>query len=225
MSFLPGSLTPALLRSCHRKVISHSDGHSVVGCRRKQKEPITQNTKNRREHDSRFKVMFYVIGSENSKSGSVFFLLPPTEPPACVEQFGTFRSTESVSGRPDISQYGRTVYSVVYVAANRCAIIIRVMCYAVKVASPLTIFGISKGKFQRLQKISLYLLGHFQEKYQRAKNNSVQPGQNFQNPLPTKLVGSLNPHFCPNWTEVKKPTSTQVVSKSKKHICATCREV
>jgi len=161
MSFLPGSLTPALLRSCHRKVISHSDGHSVVGCRRKQKEPITQNTKNRREHDSRFKVMFYVIGSENSKSGSVFFLLPPTEPPACVEQFGTFRSTESVSGRPDISQYGRTVYSVVYVAANRCAIIIRVMCYAVKVASPLTIFGISKGKIQRLQKSSLYLLGHF----------------------------------------------------------------
>ena len=80
--------------------------------------------------------MFYVIGSENSKSGPVFFLLPPTEPPACVEQFGTFRSTESVSGRPDISQYGRTVYSVVYVAANRCAIIIRVMCYAVKVAKP-----------------------------------------------------------------------------------------
>ena len=89
------------------------------------------------------------------------------------------------------------------------------MCYAVKVASPLTIFEISKGKFQRLQKTFLYLLGRFQEKYQRAKNNSVQPGQNFQNPLPTKLVGSLNPHFCPNWSEVKKPTSTQVVSKSK----------
>ena len=89
------------------------------------------------------------------------------------------------------------------------------MRYAVKVASPLTIFGISKGKIQRLQKSSLYLLGHFQEKYQRAKNNSVQLGQNFQNPLPTKLVGSLNPHFCPNWTEVKKPSSTQVVSKSK----------
>jgi len=55
----------------------------------KQKEPITQSTKNRRERGSRFKVMFYVIGSENSKSGSAFLLLPPTEPPACVEQFGT----------------------------------------------------------------------------------------------------------------------------------------
>ena len=120
-----------------------------------------------------------------------------------------------MSGRPDISQYGRTVYSVVYVAANRCAIIIRVMCYAVKVASPLTIFRISKGKFQPIQKSFLYLLGRFQEKYQRAKNNSVQLGQNFQNPLPTKLVGSLNPHFCPNWTEVEKLTSTQVVSKLK----------
>ena len=120
-----------------------------------------------------------------------------------------------MSGRPDISQYGRTDYSVVYVAANRYAIIIQIMCYAVKVASPLTIFGISKGKFQRLQKSSLYLFGRFQEKYQWAKNNSVQLGQNFQNPLPTKLVGSLNPHFCPNWTEVKKPTSTQLVSKSK----------
>lgn len=72
MSFLPGSLTPASLRSCHRKIISHSDGHSVVGCR-KQKEPITQSIRNRREHCSRFKVMFYVIGSENSKSGSASY--------------------------------------------------------------------------------------------------------------------------------------------------------
>jgi len=49
---------------------------------RKQKEPITQSIRNRREHNSRFKVMFYVIGSENSKSGSAFLLLPPTEPKA-----------------------------------------------------------------------------------------------------------------------------------------------
>jgi len=84
-----------------------------------------------------------------------------------------------------------------------------------RLRSPLIIFGTSKGKFQRLQKISLYLLGRFREKYQRAKNNSVQLGQNFQNSLPTKLVGSLEPHFCPSWTEVEKLTSTQVVSKSK----------
>ena len=115
----------------------------------------------------------------------------------------------------DFITMGRTFLFGCYVAAYRCAIIIQIMCYAVKVASPLTIFGISKGKFQRLPKSSLYLLGRFQKKYQRAKNNSVQPGQNFQNLLPTKLIGSLKPYFCPSWTEVKKPTSTQVVSKSK----------
>jgi hypothetical protein len=68
---------PSLVRS-YRGItspenISHSDGHSVVGCRRKQKEPITQSIRNRQEHGSRFKVMFYVIGSENSKSGSAFY--------------------------------------------------------------------------------------------------------------------------------------------------------
>ena len=39
----------------------------------KQKEPITQNIRNQREHGSRFKVMFYVIGSEKSKSGSALY--------------------------------------------------------------------------------------------------------------------------------------------------------
>ena len=45
MSFLPGSLTPALLRSCHRKVISHSDGHSVVGCRKTKRADYTEHQK------------------------------------------------------------------------------------------------------------------------------------------------------------------------------------
>ena len=133
-----------------------------------------------------------------------------------MEQFGTSGvPLPCRMNRQIMSQCGRTFLFSCYVAVYRYAIIIQIICYAVKVANPLIIFGISKGKFQRLQKTSLYLLGRFQEKYQRAKNNSVQPGQNFQNPLPTKLVGSLEPHFCPNWTEVKKPTSTQVVSKSR----------
>ena len=88
MSFLPGSLTSALLRSCHRKVISHSDGHSVVGCRRKQKEPITQSIRNRREHSSRFKVMFYVIGSE-IQSRVLLSTAPANRTKGVVEQFGT----------------------------------------------------------------------------------------------------------------------------------------
>ena len=158
--------------------------------------------------------MFYVIGSEESKSGSAFFLLPPTEPKAWWRSSALPVYRYRVGwNRQIMSQCGRTFLFSCYVAVYRCAIIIQIMRYAVKVASPLAIFGISKGKFQRLQKISLYLLGHFQEKYQRAKNNSVQLGQNFQNPLPTMLVGSLKPHFCPSWTEVKN------------HFYATCREV
>ena len=87
MSFLPGSLTPALLRSYHRKVISHSDGHSVVGCR-KTKKPITQSIRNRREHGSRFKMMFYVIGSEN-QSRVLLHTAPANRTKGVVERFGT----------------------------------------------------------------------------------------------------------------------------------------
>ena len=190
----------------------------------KTKKPITQSITNRREHSSRFKAMFYVIGFV-IQSRVLLHTAPANRTKGMVEQFGTFRSTESVSGRPDIPQYGRTVYSVVYVAANRCAIIIRVMCYAVKVASPLTIFGISKGKFQRLQKISLYLLGHFQEKYQRSKNNSVQPGQNFQNSLPTNLDGSHNHTSVQVGQTLKSQLRHKLCRSQKKHFYATCREV
>ena len=130
MSFLPGSLTPALLRSCHRKVISHSDGHSVVGCRRKQKEPITQSTKNRREHDSRFKVMFYVIGSENSKSGSAFFLLPPTEPKAWWSSSALPVYRYRVGWNRLMVEHW---YSVFYVADYRCTTIIQIHHLFVKI--------------------------------------------------------------------------------------------
>ena len=79
--------------------------------------------------------------------------------------------------------------------------------------SPLTIFGISKGKFQRLQKSSLYLLGRFQEKYQRAKNNSVQIGQKLKSQLRHKLCRS------------QKSTSAQLAEKSDFNFCTGCVEV
>ena len=99
MSFLPGSLTPALLRSRRHKLhitrfrastktrsfrcssspqkVINFLGTPVLAKSypirtviqlldvEKQKEPITQSIRNRREHSSRFKVMFYVIGSED----------------------------------------------------------------------------------------------------------------------------------------------------------------
>ena len=115
----------------------------------------------------------------------------------------------------DFITMGRTFLFGCYVATNRCDIIIRVMCYAVKVANTSHYIQNFKRKISTDTEKFLYLLGHLMKKNQRAKNNSVQPGQNFQNSLPTKLVGSLKPHFCPSWTEVEKPTSTQLVSKSK----------
>ena len=45
----------------------------------------------------------------------------------------------------------------------------------------------------------------------KIKNGS--PGQNFQNPLPTKLVGSPKTNFCPTWAEVEN------------HFAAICTEV
>ena len=131
-----------------------------------------------------------------------------------VEQFGTFRSTESVSGRPDISQYGRTVYSGVYVAVNRCAIIIQIICYVVKgVMFSHYIQNFKRQNSTNAEKF-FYLLGHLMKKNQRHKNpcqrgtnyiskNSVQLGQNFQNELPDNLSG------------IKKQTFDQVGWKSK----------
>ena len=54
----------------------------------KQKEPITQSIRNRREHSSRFKVMFYVIGSED-QSRVLLHTAPANRTKGVMEQFGT----------------------------------------------------------------------------------------------------------------------------------------
>ena len=54
----------------------------------KQKEPITQSIRNRRERGSRFKMMFYVIGSED-QSRVLFYTAPANRTKGVVEQFGT----------------------------------------------------------------------------------------------------------------------------------------
>ena len=55
----------------------------------KQKEPITQSIRNRRERGSRFKMMFYVIGSED-QSRVLLHTAPTNRTKGVVEQFGTF---------------------------------------------------------------------------------------------------------------------------------------
>ena len=54
----------------------------------KPKEPITQSIRNRREHSSRFKMMFYVIGSED-QSRVLLRTAPANRTKGVVEQFGT----------------------------------------------------------------------------------------------------------------------------------------
>ena len=189
----------------------------------KTKEPITQSTKNRRERSSRFKVMFYVIGSENSKSGSAFYNSRQQN----QRRSGAvrhFRCTDTVSDEPT---YGGTlVFSCLCSGSPLChhytdTSLIRQdsECLSLYSEFQRPVFnGIEKrslywlghlgANYQRfgkhffktvltylqkkhsnsypMQKISLYLLGHFQEKYQRAKNNSVQPGQKLSVYLSTR---------------------------------------
>ena len=100
----------------------------------KQKEPITQSIRNRRERGSRFKMMFYVIGSED-QSRVLLHTAPANRTKGVVEQFGT--SGVPIPCRMNrliMSQYGRTFLFSCYVAVYRCAIIIQIMSDVVKVA-------------------------------------------------------------------------------------------
>ena len=236
MSFLPGSFTPALLCSCHRKVISHSDGHSVVGCRRKQKEPITQSIRNRRERGSRFKMMFYVIGSED-QSRVLLSTAPANRTKGVVEQFGTSgvpipcRMTRLI-----MSQYGRTFLFSCYVAAYRCAIIIQIMYYTVKIAKPphyirnyrerkSTVakkFSLPVRTFSREISTGKKILSNMGRIF---KTNFPTTCREYKSSLPTKLVGSLKSHFCPTWTEVENHFA-QVAPKLHKQLrhrlCWSC---
>lgn len=81
----------------------------------KQKEPITQSIKNRREHGSRFKMMFYVIGSED-QSRVLLHTTPASRTKGVVEQFGTSGAPIPCRmNRLIISQYGRTFLFSCYV--------------------------------------------------------------------------------------------------------------
>lgn len=68
--------------SCRRKIISHSDDHSVVIG--KTKKPIHRDIKNRREHCSRFKRMFYVTALK-FKDGTVCSFVHSLTVPKSIE--------------------------------------------------------------------------------------------------------------------------------------------
>ena len=183
MSFLPGSLTPALLRSCHRKVISHSDGHSVVGCRRKQKEPITQSIRNRRERGSRFKVMFYVIGSED-QSRVLLSTAPANRTKGVVEQFGT--SGVPIPCRVKPTYGGTLVFSCLCSGSPLCHHYTDTSLFR-QVSEGLSLYSeFQRAIFNGIRKRSLYWLGHLGAIYQRFFENSlIYLQKKFSNSHPT----------------------------------------
>ena len=107
-----------------------------------------------------------------------------------------------MSGRPDISQYGRTDYSVVYVAVNRCAIIIQIMCYAVK--------GV---------KISHYIQNFKRQNSTSAENNSLSV-RTFDDEKSTVQKS------VPTWHELYLKKILSKLDRSEvSDIRPTCREV
>ena len=75
----------------------------------KQKEPITQSIRNRREHSSRFKMMFYVIGSED-QSRVLLRTAPANRTKGVVEQFGIFVAYRCCVGLLRLHYYGSNIF-------------------------------------------------------------------------------------------------------------------
>ena len=75
----------------------------------KQKEPITQSIRNRRERGSRFKMMFYVIGSED-QSRVLLHTAPANRTKGVVEQFGNFVAYRCCVGLLRLLYYGSNIF-------------------------------------------------------------------------------------------------------------------
>ena len=128
MSFLPGSLTPALLRSYHRKVISHSDGPSVIGCRKTKRADYTEHQKSA---GAWLSLQSDVLCNRlwKFKVGFCFLQLPPTEPKAWWSSSALPVCRYRVGWNRLMAEHW---YSVVYVADHRCATIIQIHHLSVK---------------------------------------------------------------------------------------------
>ena len=90
----------------------------------KQKEPITQNIRNRREHRSRFEVMFYVIGSEKSKSGSASYSSRQQN----QRRGGAvryFQCTDTVSDKTDLHKICLNIYIQLLAVSNHLQLLYR----------------------------------------------------------------------------------------------------
>ena len=168
-------------------------------------------------------MMFYVIGSED-QSRVLLHTAPANRTKGVVEQFGTSGVPIPCRMKPTYSIWSNNFIQLLCSGSPLCYYYTdNVLCRQGCKPSH-CIRNYRERKSTGAEKFFLPVRT-FSREISMGKKNSVQPGQNFQNPLPTKLVGSPKPHFCPSWTEVEKLTSTQVVSKSKNYFYAICVEV
>ena len=109
MSFLPGSLTPALLRSCHRKVVTHSDGHSVVGCRKTKRADYTEHQESA---GAWLSLQSDVLCNRlwKFKVGFCFLTAPANRTKGVVEQFGIFIAYRCCVGLLRLYYYGSNIF-------------------------------------------------------------------------------------------------------------------
>ena len=145
--------------------------------------------------------MFYVIGSENSKSGSAFYSSRQQN----QRRGGAvryFRCTDTVSDEPTYSIWSNSLFSCLCSGEPLCHyytdnVICRQGC---EVLSSYSEF--QKAKFNQSRKNYLYLLGHLMKKNQRHKIRVNV----------ARIISRKK--FCPTWAEFSKSTSDQVGWKS-----------
>ena len=134
----------------------------------KQKEPITQSIRNRRERGSRFKMMFYVIGSED-QSRVLLHTAPANRTKGVVEQFGT--SGVPIPCRMKPTYGGTLVFSCLCSGSPLChhytdTSLIRQASECLSLYSEF-----QRAKINGIRKRSLYWLGHLGTIYQRVLEN------------------------------------------------------
>lgn len=146
--------------------------------------------------------MFYVIGSED-QSRVLLHTAPANRTKGVVEQFGT--SSVPIPCRMIPTNY-------VSIWSN---ISIQLLCSGVPLCHyytdnalyrqgciPLSVYSeLQRTKLNGYRKSSLYLLGRFQEKYQR-KKYFCPTWAEFSKLTSRQLVGNIKAHFRPSWSEV-----------------------
>ena len=207
MSFLPENLTPASLRSCHRKVISHSDGHSILRmyCRC---DSIWTNKKSRLHRASEIAGAWLSLQNDvlcnrlwRSKSGSASYSSRQQN----QRRGGAvrhFRYTDTVSDEPTnyVSIWSNISIQLLCSGVPLCHYYTDNVLWRQACKAPHCILNHRERKSTVTEKV-LLLVMTFSEKYQRAKIILSNLGRILRINFPT-TCREYKTHFQPSWSEV-----------------------